>query len=116
VARNIDPDCNICLVPPLLIQPLVENAIRHGIAPLIEGGTVRIDVHRNGGAMEILLENPIDTSGEVLSQRGAGVGLENVRSRLARLFANQSTVQISRDNGTFQVRLRFPCIESGETS
>jgi LytS/YehU family sensor histidine kinase len=116
VTRNVDPDCNRCLVPPLLIQPLVENAIRHGIAPLIEGGTVRIDVQRNGTAMEILLENPIDMSGETSPQRGAGVGLENVRSRLAKLFANQSTVSVSRDSGSFQVRLRFPCIESGETS
>ena len=114
VVRNVDPGCTSCLVPPLLIQPLVENAIRHGIAPLIDGGTLRMDLHRNGTAMEIVLENPVDASRDTNVQHGAGVGLENVRSRLAKLFANQSIVTVSRDNDTFQVRLRFPCVESGE--
>jgi two-component system sensor histidine kinase AlgZ len=115
VIRNVDPDCNTCLIPPLLIQPLVENAIRHGIAPLVEGGTLRMDLHRTGTAMEIILENPVDAT-RVNTQHGAGVGLENVRSRLARLFANQSVVTISSDHDTFRVRLRFPCVESGESA
>lgn len=115
VVRNVDPGCNTCLIPPLLIQPLVENAIRHGIAPLVEGGTLRMDLHRTGAAMEIILENPVDAT-RVNTQHGAGVGLENVRSRLARLFANQSAVTISSDNDTFRVRLRFPCVESGESA
>jgi hypothetical protein len=115
IVRSVGADCHSCLVPPLLIQPLVENAIRHGIAPLVEGGTVRIDIHRNGAGLEIVLENPMDASGETSPQRGAGVGLENVRSRLSRLFANQSSVTVTQNEGEFQVRLRFPCIESGDT-
>jgi hypothetical protein len=90
VVRQVGEECNACLIPPLLIQPLVENAIRHGIAPLIEGGTLRIDVHREGP--------------------------ENVRSRLSRLFSNQAHVAVSRDDGRFLVRLRFPCIQAGETT
>jgi len=115
VVRNVDPACDGCLVPPLLIQPLVENAIRHGIAPLIDGGAVRLDVHREGPAIEILLENPVDPHGEVTRQKGAGLGLENVKSRLAKLFPGQANVNVTRDEGRFQVRLRFPCIRLGET-
>jgi hypothetical protein len=115
VVRNVDPACDGCLVPPLLIQPLVENAIRHGIAPLIDGGAVRLDVHREGQAIEILLENPIDPDGQVTQQKGAGLGLDNVKSRLARLFPGQANVNVSREEGRFQVRLRFPCIRLGET-
>jgi two-component system sensor histidine kinase AlgZ len=99
----------------LLIQPLVENAIRHGIAPLIDGGAVRLDVYRQGQTVEILLENPVDPHGEVSPQKGAGLGLENVKSRLAKLFPGQANVNVSRDEGRFQVRLRFPCIRLGET-
>jgi two-component system, LytTR family, sensor histidine kinase AlgZ len=116
VVRNIDPECDSCLVPPLLIQPLVENAIRHGIAPLVEGGSVRLDIHRHGEAVEIVLENPVDPSGGATAQAGAGLGLENVRSRLAKLFPSQTQVHVSRDEGRFQVRLRFPCIRVGETT
>jgi len=115
VERSVDPECDGCLVPPLLIQPLVENAIRHGIAPLIEGGTVRLDVQRAGPAIEILLENPVDPQGTQRVQTGAGLGLENVKSRLARLFPGQANVNVSRDEDRFQVRLRFPCIRLGET-
>ena len=115
VVRSVDPECDGCLVPPLLIQPLVENAIRHGIAPLIDGGAVRLDVHREGEAVEILLENPVDPLGGAKAQAGAGLGLENVRSRLAKLFPSQSLVNVSRDENRFQVRLRFPCIRLGET-
>ena len=115
VVRHIDPNCNGCLVPPLLIQPLVENAIRHGIAPLVDGGTIRIDVQRDGGSLEIILENPVDSGGTMTSKSGAGVGLENVRSRLAKLFANDARIDISHENSRFQVRLRFPCIQSGDT-
>lgn len=115
VVRNVDPDCDACLVPPLLVQPLVENAIRHGIAPLIDGGTVRIDVRREGPSIEILLENPVDPLGRVVPQTGAGLGLENVRSRLAKLFSSQAHVNVSRDEGRFQVRLRFPCVKFGES-
>lgn len=115
VVRQVEADCSGCLIPPLLIQPLVENAIRHGIAPLVEGGTIHLDVHREGPAVEILLENPVDSSGDTPAREGAGVGLENVRSRLAKLFSNQAHFAVSRDEGRFLVRLRFPCIQAGET-
>jgi two-component system sensor histidine kinase AlgZ len=115
VVRNIDPGCNGCMVPPLLIQPLVENAIRHGIAPLVDGGTLRMDVQREGSTLEIVLENPTDATGKPAPKDGAGMGLENVRSRLSRLFANQSRMDVSHEGNRFKVRLRLPCIQFGET-
>jgi two-component system sensor histidine kinase AlgZ len=114
VVRNIDPDCNGCMVPPLLIQPLVENAIRHGIAPLVDGGTIRMAVQRQGATLEIVLENPTDSTGKPSAKDGAGMGLENVRSRLAKVFANQARMDVSREDSRFQVRLRLPCIQFGE--
>jgi LytS/YehU family sensor histidine kinase len=114
IVRNLDPNCNGCLVPPLLIQPLVENAIRHGIAPLVDGGTIRMDVQRDGTQLEIILENPVDSGGNT-AKDGAGVGLENVQTRLAKLFANEARMDVTHENTRFQVRLRFPCVQFGET-
>lgn len=115
IVRNVDPNCHGCLVPPLLIQPLVENAIRHGIAPLVDGGIIRMDLQRRGTDLEIVLENPVDSGGGRTAKDGAGVGLENVRSRLAKLFANEARMDVSHENSRFLVRLRFPCIQFGET-
>jgi two-component system, LytTR family, sensor histidine kinase AlgZ len=111
VTRNIDSRCNECMVPPLLIQPLVENAVRHGIAKLVDGGTLRIGVQRQNNEVEILLENPIDEG--YSTEDGAGVGLQNVRGRLANMFSNEARVDVSRQNGQFSVRLRFPCAQFG---
>ena len=70
-----------CRVPPLVLQPLLENAVGHGIAGLIDGGTIRLDVARHGDRAAIAVENPRDP--DALPRTRGGVGLENVRQRLA---------------------------------
>ena len=70
-------------VPPLLLQPLVENAVKHGVADRVEGGTVRIEARVRPAAkdgvelLEIVVENPSDPTAPV--KRGTGAGLDNVR-------------------------------------
>src|SRR2546426_2070645 len=58
--KQVEPETQRCLVPPLLIQPLIENAVKHGVADRIEGGEVKIEVRRRGGALEVTVENPRD--------------------------------------------------------
>jgi hypothetical protein len=79
--EDLDELGNACQIPPLLLQPLIENAIRHGIATRVEGGTVRVSSARGGGRLRILIENPYDP--EAPSRPGTGLGLANVRQRLA---------------------------------
>src|SRR5947209_8011785 len=80
VETEVDDDCAQCAVPALLLQPLVENAVKHGIAGLVEGGTIRLTAHRDDGTVSIALENGFDP--EAPAQRDLGVGLANVRRRL----------------------------------
>ena len=107
IDQQVDPDCHSCMVPPLLIQPLIENAVTHGIAPMIEGGTVKIRAARSGSSLEIVLENPFD---EEARHAGTGVGLQNVRDRVKRMFGDEGRVDVQRADSRFKVTLRFPCV------
>ena len=70
-------------LPPLLLQPLVENAIRHGIEPAIEGGTIRVDARKTGAGLELTVT---DTGAGLNANAPEGVGLSNVRARLVSLY------------------------------
>jgi sensor histidine kinase YesM len=60
VTRETDPAAMSCLVPSLLLQPLVENAVVHGISQLVDGGQIHLSVARSGPVVTIALENPFD--------------------------------------------------------
>ena len=96
-----------CSVPPLLLQPLVENAVTHGIATMLDGGTVRIRAERVRGQLRIVVENPRDPDSS--GQRGTGIGLQNVRRRLDALHGGEADVRVRAEAASFQVELRLPC-------
>ena len=106
VERRLDSEAERCLVPPLLLQPLVENAIKHGVAERIEGGTVRIAAASRDGALTIEVEN--DTDVDAPARQGQGVGLENVRRRLDALDARSARLDVRRIADQFRVTLTLP--------
>ncbi len=93
-------------LPPLLIQPLVENAVKHGLEPKIEGGEVRISAQVAG---DTLIIEVIDTGLGLRAERGAGVGLNNIRARLRALYQERGhmTIQPHAPTGVI-VRLALP--------
>ena len=107
--RDIDPAAVTCRVPPLLLQPLMENAVVHGIASLLEGGVIRLGVARRDGRLLIRVENPRDP--DVAPRRHGGVGLENVRRRLQTAFGDQARVDAVADASSFRVELNLPAEE-----
>ena len=105
--QDIGDACLDCMVPPLLLQPLVENAIKHGIAGLVEGGTIRLEAGRNGGNVRITLENAFDP--ESIPKNSLGLGLTHVRRRLEVRFGKDALVESGAGDGIYRVVLRFPC-------
>ncbi len=95
-------------LPPLLIQPLVENAVKHGLEPKIDGGAVQISAHAAGDALIIQV---IDTGLGLRAERGAGVGLNNIRTRLRALYQErgQLTIQPHLPTGV-KVSLTLPIV------
>jgi|SRR5262245_30446150 len=106
IRRVVAADAERCLVPPLLLQPLVENAVKHGIAQRIEGGTIQIDASVTDGTLRLVVENDVDD--DAATRRGEGVGLENVRRRLDALSFRDTRLDARRENGRFRVALTLP--------
>jgi signal transduction histidine kinase len=102
IARSALP----ALIPPLLLQPLVENAVRHGIAQRLEGGTLAIEARLDGGTLRLRIENPRDA--ESPGRRGAGLGLDNVRGRLRSLFGDAARLEVTPGGESFRVDLSLP--------
>ena len=106
VERRIDPSASECRVPPLILQPLVENAVVHGIAGLVEGGVIRLDISRRNGSLSIAIENPRD--GDEPAAVTRGTGLNNVRRRLAVMFGPDARLETHAGPGSFRARLELP--------
>ena len=100
VEVDAGPDVLDALVPPLLLQPLVENAVKHGLAPLEEGGAVDIRATQDGDALAITVA---DTGRGHAAERPAtargGIGLENVRRRLDRLYGGAGALSLGERSG-----------------
>ena len=111
--ENIQEESKACLLPPLLLQPLVENAVKHGIAGLPEGGEIRLSVERQNGRLAILVENSWDP--EAPPRRSGGHGLKNVQRRLEALYGKEATLQVNAEGEMFRVVLSIPA-ESEERS
>ena len=99
-------DAELCLIPPLLLQPLVENAVTHGISHLLARGTIRIAASRTPARLSIVVENPCDPDRP--RGTGTGVGMSNVRARLRALYGAEAVMSSSEHGGVWRMELSFP--------
>jgi two-component system sensor histidine kinase AlgZ len=104
--EEIQENCKAILIPPLLLQPLVENAVTHGIANLPEGGCIRLLAQSHDGRLSIVVENTFDAENAPAHRKG--LGLENVRRRLESRYAAEANMRVTADEGQFQVSLSLP--------
>jgi two-component system sensor histidine kinase AlgZ len=103
------------LVPGLLMQPLLENAIYHGIEPRPSGGTVTVSGSLDGDIIDLTVRNPLPQAGEA-AHVGNRVALENIRERMDLIYPGRSSVDANRIGDEYVVTLRFPHIEDSERS
>ncbi len=105
VEWNLDEAAARAKLPPLILQPLVENAVKHGVEPSPTGATVRITTQRRGSVVVIKVTNTVPAGS---GAKGNGLALDNVRQRLDLLHDVQCRFQSALVNGVFQVRLEIP--------
>ena len=72
IEMETDAICSDCIVPPLFLQPLVENAVKHGIAGLVDGGTIRLEAHCEQGWLQLTIQNEFDPDAPAARKHGSG--------------------------------------------
>jgi LytS/YehU family sensor histidine kinase len=113
VEQNIQEEAKRCLLPPLLLQPLFENAVVHGIAQMEEGGWVKLNTERNGGRIFITVENSWDPEA-VSARKKNGVGLKNVQRRLEARYGKEALTEVNTEEHVFRVSLSLPAETQSE--
>jgi glucose-6-phosphate-specific signal transduction histidine kinase len=111
VHYDVAPETRAMRVPPMLVQTLVENAIKHGIATIPEGGDLRLSTAIEGSALVLRVENPGKVEQALPSANGreaAGLGLQNLRDRLRILYGPRAKLDLSSHNAVVTATVRIP--------
>ena len=107
VTWELDADAAVARVPPLLLQPLVENAVRHGIEPADEGGWIRVRTRVKLGRALIAISNSVPAA-HAAARPGNGMALRNVRERLRLMHDVAAQFDTKRDADLFRVQIVVP--------
>ncbi|MES2106471.1 MAG: histidine kinase [Pseudomonadota bacterium] len=105
-AIEIADDAQRALIPPMILQPLVENAIKHGIRDLVDGGTVSIRAFAREQWLHIAVSNPVDS--QPSNAIGNGTGLKNLQQRFASIYGGQARASWALADGQFTVEMALP--------
>ncbi len=109
--RDVDPQTLDMLIPSMLLQPLVENSVKHGLSNKVEGGTIRIETRVEGGRVHIRVEDDgVGIPQEKLARMlESGIGVSNVSERLKVLFGSNYRMWIDSQPGDgTRIAIEFP--------
>lgn len=98
------------LIPALTLQPLLENAIYHGIEPRFQGGTLRIEIWGEGETLNVMISNPLPDVPQHAHGQGNKIAVDNIRLRLQSHFGDAAGMQSFQEGGQYHVKLRMPIV------
>lgn len=104
---QITADLDACQIPPLTLQPLIENAVYHGIQPLVDGGTVTITISCDDDHLFMQIENPYQENQDP-EAKGNQVAVKNIKNRLELLYGDESTLVLHQKTASYQVEVTLP--------
>ena len=110
IAFEIDAPASVqaLRVPPMLLQPLAENAVLHGVAPRVAGGRVELRARVDGEALELVVSDRGNGPLRASPHRGSGTALADLRERLAIVYGERATLETRSDDDGFVATLRLP--------
>ena len=101
------------MMPALTLQPLLENAIYHGIEPRFAGGTIKIEMWAEGETLNIMISNPLPDVQKTTRSKGNRMAQENIRQRLSTQFGNKASMQTIQEGGQYHVKVKMPIVKGG---
>lgn len=107
IEEDINPECLPALMPGMLLQPLYENAVKHGVYESTGEVIIRTTIRKQNEMVIITILNNVDTD-SVVTRKGAGIGLKNVSSRLELFFGDKADLTVNHGDDSFTVIVRFP--------
>lgn len=114
IVEDISPECLPALMPGMLLQPLYENAVKHGVYESTEEVVIKTTAIKEDDTVVITVTNNVDTD-SVVTRKGAGIGLKNVSSRLELFFGDKADLTVNRGEASFTVIVRFPFSKARQT-
>jgi len=118
VVKELDPASLDVMVPSMLLQPLVENSIKHGLSSMVEGGSIYLRSRLSDSRLIIEVEdNGVGMAAAQLTDarntRGTGIGMANISERLEMLYGNTARMSVDSDPGKGTlVRIRLPLLQA----
>lgn len=103
---DVPEGCMKKLLPNMILQPLIENAIKHGVYESTEPITIWVSCREEGSNMHVTIKNNFDP--DFKSKKGTGMGLKNIQNRLKIIYQADYLMQVARDNQLFSVSVTFP--------
>ena len=110
VKWNVSNIPRSALMPALTLQPLLENAIYHGIEPRFAGGTIKIEMWAESQTLNIMISNPLPDVQKQTRSKGNKLAQENIRQRLATQFGSAASMQVIQEGGQYHVKVKMPII------
>ena len=112
VKWNVDNIPRNALIPALILQPLLENAIYHGIEPRFAGGTIRIDLWTENDGLNIMISNPLPEVRQKSHTKGNQIAQDNILQRLKTQFGNAASMSSFEEGGHYHVKIKIPIVHS----
>jgi LytS/YehU family sensor histidine kinase len=104
--EELQDECKELIVPSMILQPLFENAIKHGVYESIEKVIIKLSCRKENDFIKISVENNFDP--QSIPKKGAGIGIKNIQTRMKLLYGQDNLVTVKKNNNIFEVNIYIP--------
>jgi LytS/YehU family sensor histidine kinase len=110
IEKKINPACGEMMMPAMILQPLLENAVKHGVNTMLTACNIILKAECNESYLDISISNTFDP--DAVPRKGTGTGLSNVKKRMAAIYGRSDLLSSKTTEQTFEVKLHIPVLKA----